>query len=187
VKRTCVSYAGLGLLALAGAAFAQEKPEPEVRKNVMPLKVQLTIARQLAEKKVSSLSYAFPCNANDRKALVKVGVEVPVPVRKGEGLEFQYRNVGANIECEALALPEGGFNLRFAVEQSSLYTASGAAAPAASARALADQAESPPMFRTSTSVFSVVLRDGQATQMVAGTDPITGEVVTFDVTLTAVK
>jgi hypothetical protein len=43
------------------------------------------------------------------------------------------------------------------------------------------------MFRTSTSVFSVVLRDGQATQMVAGTDPITGEVVTFDVTLTAAK
>lgn len=186
MKGTWLTHAALGLTVLASTVAAQEKTESDARRTVVPLKVQMTIARQLADKKVGSLSYAFPCNANDRKALVKVGVEVPVPVRKGESLEFQYRNVGANIECEASPLPDGRFNLRFAVEQSSLYTAPGTAATTPGPR-LADQAENPPMFRTSTSMFNVVLRDGQPTQTVAGTDPITGEVVTFDVTLSVVK
>src|SRR5262245_45484865 len=89
----------------------------------------MVIAKQLGDKKVSSQSYDFPCNANDRKVMMKMGVEVPVPVRKGENVEIQYRNVGANLECEASALPGGRFNLRLVVEQSSLYTAAGTAAP----------------------------------------------------------
>jgi hypothetical protein len=166
---------------VAGTASAQEKAEP---RTVTPLKVQMVIGRQLGEKKVSSLSYGFPCNANDRKVQMKLGVEVPVPVRKGEGMEFQYRNVGANIECDATTLADGRFNLRLAVEQSSLYTAGTAAVPLPGGRTLE---EAPPVFRTSMSVFTVVLRDGQTAQSVSGTEPMTGEVVTFEVTLAVGK
>jgi hypothetical protein len=182
-----ISQAGLGLLMLTSVVAGQEKAEPEERKAVTPLKVHMVMAKQLGDKKLSSLSYSFPCNANDRKAVMKLGVEVPVPVRQGASVEFQYRNVGANIECEALPLPEGRFSLRFQVEQSSLYTAAGASGSQAVERTLDDQAKSPPLFRTSMSMFNVALRDGQTTQSVSGTDPITGEVVTFDVSLTVVK
>lgn len=182
MKRTWVSYAGCGLLVLSSTASAQEKAEP---RTVTPLRVNMVIAKQLGEKKVSNLAFAFPCNANDRKVSMKMGVEMPVPVRKGEGVEFQYRNVGANIECEASPLPDGRFNLRFAVEQSSLYAPEGA--PASLRRPIEDQANFPPVFRTSMSVFSVALRDGQAAQSVSGTEPTTGEIVTFEVTLTVVK
>jgi hypothetical protein len=180
-----VSHAGLGLLLLANTVAGQDNPEG--RKAVTPLKVHFVIAKQLGDKKLSNLSYAFPCNANDRKALVKMGVEVPVPVRKGEAVEFQYRNVGANIECEASPLPDGRFNLRFTVEQSSLYTAPGGSGAQATTRSLEEQASSPPLFRTSMSMFNVAIRDGQTAQTVAGTDPITGEVTTFEVTLTLSK
>ena len=186
MKRTWLTHAGVGLLALANTASGQDKAEPEERRIVTPLKVHMVIAKQLGEKKISSLSYDFPCNANDRKLMMKLGVEVPVPVRKGEAVEFQYRNVGANIECEALPLPEGRFNLRFAVEQSSLYTAAGTPA-SVRVPSVDDQTNSPPVFRTSMGMFSVALRDGQTAHSVYGTEPTTGEVVSFDVTLTVVK
>lgn len=184
MKRTWLSYAGCGLLVLSGTASAEEKAEPRA---VTPLRVNMVIAKQLGEKKVSNLAYAFPCNANDRKVTMKMGVEVPVPVRKGEGVEFQYRNVGANIECESSPLPDGRFALRLAVELSSLYSPAGAPTSAVDRRRMEDQSSSPPAFRTSMSMFSLALRDGQTAQSVSGTEPTTGEIVTFDVTLMVAK
>jgi hypothetical protein len=185
VKGTWLTHAGFGLLALASAASAQEAGAPEAGRPVTPLKVHMVIAKQVGDKKISSMAYDFPCNANDRKVVMKMGVEVPVPVRKGESLEIQYRNVGANLECEASVLPGGRFNLRLAVEQSSLYTHAGT--PAQRVPAPEDQTGSSPVFRTSTSMFSAVLRDGETARSISGTEPMTGEVVTFDVTLAVAK
>ncbi len=75
----------------------------------------------MGDKKISSLSYSFPCNATDPKFSLNLGVEVPVPVRKGDKVEFLYRSVGSNIECEASALPGSRFKLHLAFEQSALY------------------------------------------------------------------
>ena len=186
MKRKQISYAAASLLVLAGAAAAQEPAQPEGQRAVVPLEVHLVVTKQLADKKVSSLSYAFPCNANDRKGMMKLGVEVPVPVRKGEGVEYQYRNVGANIECEASPLPEGRFNLRLAVEQSSLHGGGASGLPAGE-RPVDEQAKDPPLFRTAVSSFNLVLRDGQTARSMAGTNPVTGEVVTFEVRLSVVK
>ena len=47
--------------------------------------------------------------------------------------------------------------------------------------------DNPTLFRTARSYFNDVLRDGQTTEAVAGADPLTGEVVRIDVTLTVVK
>jgi len=43
------------------------------------------------------------------------------------------------------------------------------------------------LFRTAKSYFNAVLRDGQTTEAVSGADPLTGEVVSIDVTLAVAK
>jgi len=176
----------VGVLALATAVAGQDKGEAERPSRIVtPLKVQLVVSKQLGDKKLGSLTYAFPCNAADRKLSLSLGVEVPVPVRKADKVEFQYRSVGSNIECDASALADGRFNLHVAFEQSSLYNAGAkAAGPEPS---LESRLDNPTLFRTAKSLFNAVLRDGQTTQAVAGTDPLTGEIVTIDVTLTVLK
>ena len=121
MKTISMLQTGAGLLRAVTTAAGQDTGEAERPAGGMPqLRVQLVINKQIADKKVSSLVYSFPCS--DRKTTVKLGVEVPVPVRKGDAvLEFQYRNVGANIECDARTMAEGRFNLRISFEQSSLY------------------------------------------------------------------
>src|SRR5881628_3834164 len=106
---------------LASAVTGQERAAERPPRLVTPLKVQLVVTKQLGDKKVSSLSYSFPCNTTDPKLSLNLGVEVPVPVRKGDKVEFLYRSVGSNIECEASALPDSRFNLHLAFEQSALY------------------------------------------------------------------
>jgi Flp pilus assembly secretin CpaC len=171
----------MGLLLLAGTVSGQDKDEGErPREGTVPLKVQLVVTKQLGDKKLSSFTYSIPCG--DRKATVKLGVEVPVPVRKAETVEFQYRNVGANLECDSRPVSEGRFNVRIAFEHSSLYAPGEKTALAEESRA-----GGAPFFRTSMSQFSVMLRDGQTQQAVTGTDPVSGELTTVDVTLTLLK
>jgi hypothetical protein len=186
VHGICISHAGAGLLLLASIVAGQEAGEADrAPTGVTPLKVQLVMSKQLGERKISSLSYSLPCNVGDRKGTLKLGVEVPVPVRKADAVEFQYRNVGANIECESRRLADGRFSLRIAFEQSSLYGA-GEKTPVAE-QTLESRAANPTLFRTSMSQFTAILRDGQTSQAVTGTDPVSGELTAVEVTLTALK
>ena len=182
MKTISILPVGVGLLLAAVTVGGQESHEPEKSPAGMPpLRVQLVIHKQLGDQKISSLVYAFPCN--DRKTMVKLGVEVPVPVRKGgDLLEFQYRNVGANIECEARPAAQGRFNVRLSFEQSSLYAAGGEKTTAGE-QTLEARAANPPLFRTTMGQLTALLRDGQTTQAVVGTDPVSGEVTSVDVAL----
>lgn len=175
---------GLLLVWTTGAA-GQEAREAEPPPSATPsLRVELVVNKLLAGKKVSSLVYAFPCG--DRKTTMKLGVEVPVPVRKGgDLLEFQYRNVGANIECEARPMQGGRFGVRLGFEQSSLHLAGDKTA--AGEQTLESRAANPPVFRTAMGQLTAVLREGQTTQAIMGTDPVSGEVTVVDVTLSAMK
>jgi hypothetical protein len=176
--------AGAGLLLLASTVAGQERTEAE-RPGLPQVHVQMVIGRGSGENKAGPLVYSFPCNPRDRKTVVKSGIEVPVPVRKADGVEFQYRNVGANIECESAAVAGGRFSLRISVERSSLVGAR--ETMAAGERTLETLAANPPVFRTSMSQFTALLRDGQKAQVIAGSDPVTGEATTVDLTLTVLK
>lgn len=185
MRAMSISHAAVGLILLAGTVTGQEKSETERPATVpIPVRVQLVVHKQLGDKRLSSLAYAFPCSPQDRKTTLKYGVEVPVPVRKAETVEFQYRNVGTNIECEANRVTEGRFHLRIAFEQSSVQPAG---EKVAGEQSLESRAANPVLFRIAMSQFTAVLRDGQTTQAVTGTDPLTGEVTAVDVTLMVQK
>ena len=191
-------WTALVLFLCVPAARAQEpSPAPELRRAITPLKVQVVFSKYQGDKKIASLPYTLTCNADDRNpAMLRMGIEVPVSVfqPKEGGTSFQYKNVGTSIDCRATTVDGGRFRLEVNVEQSSIYstvdekarrTASPEASPAwgVTDTPLANV----PMFRSFKSTFVPILRDGQTAQYTAATDPVIGEVVKIDVTVTVMK
>jgi hypothetical protein len=190
-------------LAIASAALisvaAQEKPTPGVpttlptpgaqnyTRNQVPLKVQLTLSRYAGEKRISNVPYMFGVLTNANKTSLRMGVQVPVVMTvlgpKGENApqSYNYRDVGTNIDCQAMDMGNGQYNLAITVEDSSIQS---------------DQAASPedrkiardvPAFRSFRASFSMALRDGQSMQYAAATDPVSGEQMRIDVSLSLAK
>jgi hypothetical protein len=184
MKAPWIAQAGLCVVVAATAASAQEKSDSDRAAGPASLKVGLAIHKQLDGKKLGTQSYTFSC-PEQRGAELKFGVEVPVPVRKAEAVEFQYRNVGANIQCGAFRAAGGRYLLQLTLEQSSIQ-APGDKLGTSDLR-LEALAGNPPYFRTTMAKFAVMLRDGQTAQAVTGTDPMTGEVTSVDVTVTVEK
>jgi hypothetical protein len=169
-----------------------------------PLRVQVVFSKYQGETKVASLPYTLICNAGERApAVLRMGIEVPVPMPAGTSKEgsavfqsIQYKNVGTSIDCRAGGpAPDGRFRLELNVEQSSIYSTvedKGRRAGGGSGEGRAPSAAEVgpggvPMFRTFRATFVPMLRDGQTVQYTAATDPVSGEVVKIDVTVTVVK
>jgi hypothetical protein len=202
------------VLALAVAAVlpapssrAQETPKPDpsastvavaeavkARRQPTLLRALIGLTRHQGEKKVASVPYTVLLTSDARKVRLRMGVEVPIAVatfaKEGDPksapvTSFQYRNVGTNIDCWAEDRGEGLYQLALTVENSSIYTAT----ESRTAVGLSDAGLAPdrPLFRTFNVTLNPTLRDGQSVQTVASTDPVSGEVVKIDVTLSVVK
>ena len=217
------TWTALALLAFVPSARGQEPspaaPEPAARSqsspeahefsrgvSPTPLRIQVVFSKYQGETKVASLPYTLTCNAGERgpggPAILRMGVEVPVPVAMGTAKEgaagfqsIQYKNVGTNIDCRAGGpSADGRFRLELNIEQSSIYSvedkgrrAGGAGGDVRAPVVPEVGAGGMPMFRTFRASFVPMLRDGQTVQYTAATDPVSGEVVKIDVTVTVVK
>jgi hypothetical protein len=172
-KKRTIHALTIALLAAATAA-AQEPADgaTQPRRGQTPLQLRLLLSRQQGDKTVKRLPYTLVCVANAaRRTSLRMGVEVPVSLGEGKGI--QYRNVGTNIDCQAAALDDGSFKLDLAVEQSSVDdTVRGDGAT---------------LFQTFNSTFAAVLRDGQQAVYTAATDPVTGQEATIEVSLKVMK
>ena len=208
-RRTLSIAVAAALLALPANGQAQEPPKPEAGKPETPkakaskeglegitLRVQLVISRFQGERKVASLPYTLLVTTGGPRARMRMGVDTPVAVataasESGKPLttSFQYRNVGTNIDCAAWDKGDGRYQLSIGLENSSaLALEKGPSGGASSSGPLVDaNPTGSPLFRRFDASLDPWLRDGQSVQTVASTDPVTGEVVKVDVTLTVVK
>jgi hypothetical protein len=196
--KNLIPYVIAGALIMAAPAAAQQKPAApgevtqRATREQIPLRVQLVVSRFQGEKKISSIPYTLSVVANDDdKTSMRMGVDVPVPqtiFRKGDDpnvstppISYNYRSVGTNIDCSARTIEGGWFKLDLAVSDSALLLTEkgGTAAPTALVGA--------PAFRSFTSSFNLLLKDGQTAQHIAATDPVSGEVLKVDVTLAVLK
>lgn len=180
-------------LTLAAAPRAEEKigregTQPATGRQI-PLRVQLVVSRYQGEKKISSLPYTLSVVANDNdKTSLRMGVEVPIPqtvfgspkdgAPGGPQTSYTYRSVGTNIDCTARTVDDGLFKLDLGVEDSSIFVPEKNSAAASMPV---------PSLRRFTSTFNVIVRDGQTVQHTSATDPVSGEVLRIDVTLTVLK
>lgn len=186
----------LCLLATGSPSHAQERPPspplaPATRPPIVPLEVQVVISRYQGEKLTGRVPYMLAVNANSQSSQLNMGAEVPVPTGPrsdkgsadgGEAIRavqsFNYRSVGTSIECHAVTVDEGLFELLIAVDESTVLTGTDAKLP--------DNTDVP-VFRSFKSRNRLLLRDGQTRQYSAATDRVTGETVRVEVTLKLVK
>ena len=183
------------VVAVGLPVAAQQKaiPPPEVSqpasREQIPLRVQIIVSRYQGEKKISSIPYTLAVVANQRdNTSMRMGVNLPVPQTVFKGGEptsmpvasYSYRSVGTNIDCGAQTVSEGVFKLDLTVEDTSVFVPE-------KDGSIASTVPGVPAFRTFTSRFNLLLKDGQTAQHTAATDPVSGEVLRVDVTMNVLK
>jgi hypothetical protein len=199
MRREFVAALAIAATTLVPVA-AQNKPQPATGQPAdssaaahVPLKVQLTLMRFKGDKKISSVPYMLGVLTNSQKTSLRMGVQVPVPMTvfpsKSDGgassapqTSYSYRDVGTNIDCEAENLGSGLFSLVIAVDDSTVFL-DRSAESAEEKKILRDI----PAFRSFRVSFAILLRDGQTMQYASATDPISGEVMRIDVSLSLAK
>jgi hypothetical protein len=182
----------LATLVLGGQClWSQEKgksedaPKPPAgEKSVTPLRVQVVFTEYEGEKKIGNLPYTLLVNADDRGpvAAMRMGLRVPIELNSNQ---FQYQDVGTNLDGHAEKADDGRFLLKLNVERTSVYApgASGKPAPSGGSETASRQ----PIVQQFRTQVNLLIRDGQTIQSTVATDPVTGHVLKVDVTLNVIK
>jgi hypothetical protein len=187
----------LGILAAIGIVLpmrAQEKAAAaEMKKTQTNLKVGVVVTELDGAKKISSLPYTFYVNTDDSgrgsTSSVRVGLRVPVATGSSSGgasTQFQYMDIGTNLDCAATSTSDGHFKLYLSVERSYLTSADEKKSPALAADGVSISSGNPIVQHFSSS-YNLMIRDGQTIEATSTTDPITGRVLQISVTATAMK
>ena len=197
MKKFWFSYVATLLFMLVPAAAQQpaapEKPAPAAKPTptpaptstatLIPLRVRVVLSKSQGDKKLSSLPYDLSVNAGGGQAQLRIGGDVPVRstnVKPADEkpVSFNFRTVGTSIDCTAASPESGVFRLTISVSDDSAGYVDDKSPEGLSGF---------PRFRTFRVSNTLLLRDGQTTQMTTATDPITGEVMRVDVTLNVLK
>ncbi len=187
----------LGVLVPHGAA--QEKAKTEEKTNpATTLKVQIVMSEYDGDRKVGSLPYALlvgiPAGNSSTLGIssIRMGVRVPVvsgmPSKDGAA-QFQYLDVGTNIDCRARVSEPGLFDLNLTIERSSVYS-NAAVSDEKTAHAVSEDvrvSKDQPLIRQFRTGLNILLKDGQTAESVMSTDPVSGRVLRLTVTLGVVK
>lgn len=188
--------AALAVFATVVSVTAQQAQKPDASPQPqntsasppVPLRVQLVISKYKGEKKITSLPYTIS-TAVGRPARLRIGADAPysatlAPVKPAPDgqtasppVSFSYRTVGTAIDCTATASGDGRFRLDLTISHNSINYADDTMSPPKGA----------PVFPTFSTTNTLVLKDGETGQLTTAADPITGEVLRVDVTLSVLK
>ena len=150
-----------------------EPPKDQVAPTT-PLRVQVVFAEYDGEKKIVNLPYSFSVNADERRARpgtqIREGARIPVSTGKEQ---WQYLDVGTNIDCSAQSQEDGRYKLSLSVERSSVSQET--------------SGTSNPIIRSFRADVNPILKDGQTFETIMATDPVNGHVSRITVTLTVPK
>lgn len=183
----------LSLCLLMAAAFApaqeQSKTPPDKQANISHLRVDLLLTEYAGEKKVNSLPYTLYVGASDlhvnaSRAFLRMGVRVPIATGplNGPTTQYEYQNVGTNIDTQASKIDEATYRLNCNVERTAVSSPNDGALPE-EPRNMANL----PVLSNFNSQFEISLHDGETGEGLSATDPFNGHVLKISVTLHVVK
>ena len=178
------------------SAKAQDKPPTEAAKAQSPrqdgtqLKVQIVFSEYEGEKKIKSLPYTLLVLAgNDRDfnwSKIRMGDRMPVATGKdGGGVQFQYLDIGTNIDCRAFAATDGRFRLYMNLERS--WVQSDTQLATAKEPSSIEIEFHQPTLRQFRSELNLALRDGQTIETNFATDPVSGKIIKLEITMNVMK
>ena len=176
------------VLALILASPIEPQAQAPDVTDAVPLSVEVRISRYQGDELVGSRPYVLAVTAGVDDSSLRLNDRVPVPVGQPnvgpDGVPrpvvFNYEMVGTRIVCFALPRGDGRFEVNVSIDESSVAGADRASTDLSAA-------SYPPVFRSFESHNRLVLRDGQSRQYLAAADPVTGETIRVDVTLTVLE
>jgi len=165
-----------------------EKPKAEERGRIaIPVKVQIVFTEHDGDKKIASMPYSFVSTAGDKygsydSTSIRSGVRVPIET-DGKDQKTTYLDVGSNIDCRIVAEEEGRFTLHLVFDRSAIYPGG-----ASSEEKLGvTRPNGQPLIRSFRISENMILKDGQTSESVLSTDPLTGHILRISVTINVLK
>jgi hypothetical protein len=177
--------AALGLPVLQ--LNAQDKPKTEDRVKVStPVKVQIVFTEYDGEKKISSMPYAFTVISDEKvggnySTSLRTGIRVPIEL-ESKDQKTTYLDIGTNIDCGVRTEDDGRFHVYLIFDRSALHPNKSSEGE----RLVASPGGQPVIrqFRTSE---NLMLKDGQSSENLLSTDPLTGHTLRVTVTINVQK
>jgi hypothetical protein len=162
-----IAGALVSMMLVGAVAWADEVSA----KTDVPIKVQVVFKESRAQQKESVLPYTLFGKTNGKDFQLRMGSEVPISI----GGAMNYKNVGTDIDCSVEIMEDGRYSLRTTLERSSVQDSG-------------DRSEtSHPVFRHFKTSITTVLRDGQVAPVTVASDPVTGDVLKVEITLSVLK
>jgi hypothetical protein len=180
-----VSSLVVAWLAAGAAGVRAQAPDKVPAPAGTPVKVQIVLSRYDGDRKTASMPYTLLVNAgdSDNRVTLRMGVALPITGVGKDGPVVTVHDIGTNMDCTVTPADTGRFRVNLAVNHSSVFESDQKHLQATLPR----PGDNGQLVRSFTSSFFLLLRDGQTGQSIAATDPVTGEVMKIDVTLTVVK
>jgi len=191
-------------LGLHSPAMAQEKAKAEegekkteTKKETAELRVMVVFNEYDGDKKISSLPYTLlvdvPEGRRGDKSSIRMGLRVPIVTgsfKSGSetsvvNQQFQYIDLGSNLDGWATKEENGRFDLHLNLERSSAY--SPGTGQKGSAVTGNEVLNSQPVIQQFKTEVDLIIRDGQTIQSTVATDPVSGRVTKVEVTVNLVK
>jgi type II secretory pathway component GspD/PulD (secretin) len=118
-------------------------------------------------------------------AKLRVGSRVPVLV--GKDGNFQYVDIGTNLDCRAEHLEDGRYALRLSLERSWVQSSVRFTGDDSTSASGGNSAINQPVIGQYKTDAYLLARDGQTVETTVATDPLSGKQLKIEVTLNTPK
>jgi hypothetical protein len=180
MRKTIAIGMSATLLAAVPAAWAQEAPAKAQEAMKPPgkrLRVQFQETRLRGESTTATRATTLALHADAEGASVSVGSQIPISVAGKDVATTLIKSVGVEGRVKVETLPDGRYRLDAHFEESSVLTAGGGAP--------APTSGDNPILLVVRGESRLVLREGETLPFASAVDPVTGEMVRVDLTVTA--
>ena len=191
-------------LGLHSPVMAQDKAKAEEgekknenKKETAELRVMVVFTEYDGDKKITNLPYTLLVDAPEGhrgdKSSIRMGLRVPIVTgsfKSGSdsstvNQQYQYIDLGSNLDGWAGKEENGRFNLHLNLERSSAY--SSGSGQKANVVTGSEVLNSQPVIQQFKTEMDLIVRDGQTIQSTVATDPVSGRVTKVEVTVNVVK
>lgn len=185
IQRWILGIALTTAFASAAAGQVSRRPSTPESRDLEQLRVEVVLSRFQQERLVSRQPYAFVVAGSETTRL-RMGARTPIRVTRSGSSDnptssYQYQDVGTDIDCRVEHLENGRYLLSLSLESSSVF------APEGQPSAELPLPGNPPVLQSFSTAINQVLALSQKLESMVSTDPLTGEVLKVEVSLSEVE
>jgi hypothetical protein len=195
----CLAIAGVAALqaqvpvdtGFVVPAVQPPRPSAQAQGEPIPVRVDIALSRYLGEKRIANLPFTLLVMVDNMggRAALRVGSQVPTSTGAVMGgssggavptpTAVTYQRVGTNIDVVVFQKSSGRFSLELRLEDSSVAEP---ATPSSTA-----VLRNFPVTKSNSVNTTLLLRDGQPTELVVAADKVSGETIKAEVRVTTIK